>query len=415
MKKCFTVGLSLLLILLLITALFSACGKKARETAVQLTTEEEEDDETTTEDITAVKDKNDSASKDATDEELSVIGRTYSSQSLLNACSDAFFVNEDPHFSAEFTGNMTAEEIKNALYLGSRCPFYDFYFGKPDTVTYSAGLNPLDEDAAWELTYVVYDEKKTDAMLQKMLGLKNLTAKAVAEAEGGGTKFFCKDGKLYLQETNRVSSKAPYAVVEEVSRLRDGKYRISVQYALFENEEMIPLEGQGELIAGIVNAAGERHWAVYSYSAFLRREQPAEETTGEDGAAAETTKPAETSAVNAYKLIGESADEAVKTYGDGYKEKTASSIVYETPGLRLRLNNGKVSAVTVWGDTAVFGDLRANMTAKELQAVDAGVEIEEYDDAAEATVNMGGYQFLYTWEKYDGVNDAAARVTISKN
>ena len=98
-----------------------------------------------------------------------------------------------------------------------------------------------------------------------------------------------------------------------------------------------------------------------------------------------------------------------------YKEKTASSIVYETPGLRLRLNNGKVSAVTVWGDTAVFGDLRANMTAKELQAVDAGVEIEEYDDAAEATVNMGGYQFLYTWEKYDGVNDAAARVTISKN
>lgn len=413
MKKYITAGLSLLLVLLFTAALFSACGKKAQETAAQATTEEEKDDETTTGDITAEKETKESSSKEATDDELSVLGRSFNARSLLNACTDTFFVNEDPSYMAEFTGNMTAAEIKNALFLGSRSPLYEFYFDKPDTVTYSAGLNPLDADAARERTYVVYDEKKTDAMLQKMLGLKNVTAKAMAEAEGGSTKFYCKDGKLYLEETARVSSHAPYAAVEEVSRLRDGKYRISVQYALFENEEMISLEGQGELIAGIVVAAGERHWAVYSYSAFLRRTQPQEETTGEDESAAGTASATYTAA-DAYLLLGESADEAVKAYGNNYKEKTSSSIVYETPGVRLRLNGGKVSAVTLWGETAVYDNLRANMTAKELQAVDSSVEIEEYDDAAEATVSIDGYVFLYTWEKYNGVNDAAARVTISK-
>ena len=416
MKQYFLKGFSLLLVLLLTASLFSACGKKAEETAAQATTEAETEEETT-EDITGTGKKEAAAFPEASADELSVLGETYSSQSLVNACTDSFFLCEDPHFSADFTGNLTAEEAKNALFLGSRSPLYDFYYGKPKTVEYSEGLNPLDASVSGDRSYVMYEEKKVDAMLRDMLNMKDLTAEDLADAPGGSTKFYCQDGYLYLEETARVSGKTPYAVADEVTRLRGGRYRVTVHYALFENEKMLDLEGEGELIAGIVTAEGERHWAVFSYSAFLQRAQPEEATTAgrENGTAtAETTTAQAASASSAYMMVGERADAVTKAYGNGYKEKTATAIVYEKPGMRFRLSDGRVSAVTLWGETEVYADLRADMTAAELKALDRSVVIEEYDDAAEATVSRGGYTFLYVWENYKGESDAAARVTITK-
>ena len=413
MRKCIFIVIGLLLSALLTTALFSACGKQAQEAGMVVTaqTKEASDEETTAAESTTAAEDGDRAFPDATADELSALGDAYSAKSLLNACTDTFFENEDPHYSAEFTGKMTAKEMKAALFLGSRCPLYEFYFGKPETVEFAAGSNPLETAADETRTYAVYSEKNMNAMLQKLLRLDGVTAGALADAAGGDTRFFCQDGKLYLAETARVSSKAPYAVAEETSRLRDGRYRVSVHYALFEDETMVDLDGQGELIAGIVTVDGERHWAIFSYSAFLQREQPAEDAAGGD---AETKPAAANTAADAYKLLGESADAVVKAYGSDYKEKTANAIVYDTPGMRVRLSGGKVSAVTLWGSAAVYGDLRADMTAKELTAMEDGVEIEEYDDAAEATFSLDGYQFLYVWENYGGEGDAAARVTISK-